>query len=352
MNEVLPLEGIYLHLVRNGVPISVRDYQDALSAVAAGHGGVHRDRLQWLCETLWCRSDHDAVLLHQLFRSFPHPDPDVVRNLAGDAFSEAEADAGSRTSSQPEAVRAPAPERTTVEFLPRGRAGTAVPRARRAFASERFILAPRPVVGLRALIVTWRRFRRAQRSGPRVELDIDATVAEQTRRGRLAAPVWVPARRNLARLAVLVDVSPSMAPWRRWNATLAESLRASRLAHTSMRFFDNVPNDVVFERESLTHATPLANLWRREPGGALLIVSDAGAARGAIVRERIAATRAFLRAVQVHWSPIAWMNPMPRSRWAATSAAHAARSPGCRMFELTEDGFVSAVDFLRGKSGG
>src|SRR4030095_14459800 len=61
MNEVLPLEGIYLHLVRNGVPVSVREYQEAIAALAAGHGGLRRERLQLLCETLWWRRPGGSI---------------------------------------------------------------------------------------------------------------------------------------------------------------------------------------------------------------------------------------------------------------------------------------------------
>jgi uncharacterized protein with von Willebrand factor type A (vWA) domain len=83
-----------------------------------------------------------------------------------------------------------------------------------------------------------------------------------------------------------------------------------------------------------------------------MVVSDAGAARERVDRGRIATSQKFLRYVQEHWSPVAWINPMPASRWKTSSSSRIARVPGCRMFELTEDGLVAAVDFLRGKVSG
>jgi uncharacterized protein with von Willebrand factor type A (vWA) domain len=100
---------------------------------------------------------------------------------------------------------------------------------------------PRTPVTLRALVIAWRRFRLAQRTGPRTELDIAATIAEKCRRGRLIEPALVAARRNQARLVLLVDASASMEPWRPLSRLLAESLDRSQLAHAALYFFDNVP---------------------------------------------------------------------------------------------------------------
>ena len=83
---------------------------------------------------------------------------------------------------------------------------------------------------------------------------------------------------------------------------------------------------------------------------ALLVVSDAGAARGATNRRRVEQTKVFVsEAANAAWWPIAWVNPMPRSRWTRTTAERIAAVPGLNMFELNEDGLVQAIDFLRGK---
>jgi hypothetical protein len=49
---------------------------------------------------------------------------------------------------------------------------------------------------------------------------------------------------------------------------------------------------------------------------------------------------------------VAWMNPMPAPRWRASSSGPIGRVPGVRMFELTEDGLIAGIDFLRGKTAG
>src|SRR5262249_47378885 len=82
-----------------------------------------------------------------------------------------------------------------------------------AFSAEAFVLTPQPPVTLRSLIVVWRRFQKRLRQGPKVELDVTGSIAEQCRAGRLLAPVLRAERKNQARLVVLIDVSPSMTAW-------------------------------------------------------------------------------------------------------------------------------------------
>ncbi|NGZ10800.1 MAG: hypothetical protein CV088_15675 [Nitrospira sp. LK70] len=353
----LPLEGLFLHLVRSGFPLSVRDYEDALVALRLGHGTLTRDRLQWLCETLWVHTDEERIRLTRLFRDLPQPTPEAIRTMTGVREQEPVAPASSREidkaqttvqhNGDQEGDRAP-----LVEFASAAATGgvglpqAVVPSTLR----QSHILTPRPSVSLRQMIVTWRRFRLARRFGPKVQLDIDATIAEKSRCGTLIEPVLVPARRNQARLLVLFDASPSMVPWRSMGKAVADSFERSQLGYTAIYYFNNDPADDLFDSDRLTRPRLPQDVAREHQGCALLVVGDAGAARGRTDRERVRSTRRFvLVAHDASWWPIAWLNPMPRSRWAGSSAARIATIPGIAMFELTEDGLVQAVDHLRGK---
>ncbi len=357
MERAVPLEGLYLHLVRNGFPLSVRDFEDALTALRRGHGLHRRDDLRWLCETLWVRTDQEAIRLERLFRAFPWPSREEIRALTGEGTRTGEASApqptepSARTPGEATADRAQ--EGPAIDFGTPTEPGLGLPRAQVSRrADDVFIFTPRPLVSLRALIVAWRRFRLAQRSGPPVELDIEATIAEQCRRGTLVEPTLLPARRNQARLAVLVDASPSMVTWRQMNPLIADSLDASQLGHAAIYFFDNTPEEELHETDALNRPVPLAKALESNRQCALLIVSDAGAARGRIDRgARARQTRAFIERVRGEWTPLAWLNPMRRPRWSGTTAERIARLPGLGMFELNDDGLIHAVDYLRGKRG-
>jgi hypothetical protein len=352
MESELPLAGLFLHLVhQQGFPLTVRDYEDALRALRLGHGLGSRERLLRLLETLWARTEGEARLLSLVFQRLPFPSREEVA-----AWNESESlGAGDApTEDGPESAAAnpldPAEQAPRIQFGAPGQAGIGLPQAQvEPSGREPFILGPRTPVSLRSLVVAWRRLRIASRSGPRVELDLEATVRERSRSGVLTEPVFVPARRNLARLVVLVDASPSMAAWRRLNGILEESLREGRLGGAALYYFHNVPGARLFERDSLVRPASLSAVLDRQEGSALLILGDGGAARGRRDRERIDGTRRFLAKVSALWQPIAWINPLPRRRWAGTSAESIARLPGLFMSELNDDGLIQAVDVLRGK---
>jgi uncharacterized protein with von Willebrand factor type A (vWA) domain len=349
MDSELPLEGLFLHLVRRGFPLTFRDYQDVLRALSTGRGLLTRERLLWLLETLWTRTDEEKRQVHLLFRGFPFPGDEEIAAWTGEEETEDDAADQRTTEETGDTTESEETKVPQIQFTAPGQSGLGLPRAQVVpDGSERFVLQPRPQVSLRSLIVTWRRFRRASRTGPKTELDLAATIAEQCRRGALIHPVLVPARRNQARLVVLVDASPSMAPWRSMNRLLAESLRESRLGLGALYYFHNVP-DRLFETEMLTRPVSLQAAFELHGASTLLVVSDAGAARGRRTRGRITGTKTLLEKIAGRWQPVAWANPMPPKRWPGTSAERIARLPGLSMSELSEDGLVQAIDVLRGQ---
>lgn len=350
MAATIPLEGLYFHLVRNGFRLSVRDYQDAVVALRRGYGSPRREDLQWLCQALWARSEHEVSRLDRIFRDFHWPSDEDLHDLTNLPVSRPETRSRRKQRSSGKRTPRPGREAPVFELAGPSESGVGLPSAT---APERphevFIFSPRPLVDLRSLIVAWRRFRIAQRSGPRIELDIDATVAAQSRHRFLLEPVLLPARRNQARLVALVDASESMAAWRRMNRLIAESLERSQLAHTALYYFDDAPDEELYELETVSRPLALESAVQAHPGCCLVVVSDAGAARGRLDRERVQQVRAFVKRVHRTWHPIAWLNPMPRQRWQGTTAEAIASLSGISMFQFTEDSLIQAVDFLRGK---
>lgn len=361
MTQELALRDLFLHLVEGGLPLGVRDYRDALRALRAGYGFGTRARLQALLDALWARTEEESRQLDRAFRRIPPPTVEEAESelerLTGrprpqpstgadkDARTQ-DAAAGSTEAREP-AEPAPLPR---FESPTRGeRTDTGLPRAdARPRPEETFILEPRPLVPLRSLVIIWRRYRVAMRAGPKVELDLAATVAEQCRRGYLAEPVLVPARRNRARLVLLIDVSPSMQPWEEFSRTLVESLRRGRLGEAHVYYFHNSPHERLYESATLSDPVTLKEALGRHASSTLLIVSDAGAARGARNAARAAETAEFWKQTREQWLPAVWMNPMPRARWPGTTAEPVARLPGLSMLELSEEHLVTAVDILRG----
>jgi uncharacterized protein with von Willebrand factor type A (vWA) domain len=114
-------------------------------------------------------------------------------------------------------------------------------------------------------------------------------------------------------------------------------------------YFHNVPPASVYRDPHLTE--PLA--WDRASRDwtadtSVLVVSDAGAARGHRRLDRIRASGAFLAGLKRRTALLAWLNPMPEERWGGTSAQVIAHL--VPMFPMDPDGFGSALNVLRGQA--
>lgn len=351
------LDDVFVELVKRGVPLTLRDYRDALGAMRSGFGLCEASELRWLCETLWCRDDEDRRALAEVFDRAARWGGDSAKMQADELLhGKRGAASDASTKSSPGGPKQGAsPRRTAASPEPRFAApeesGTGIPQPTITLTSaETFILTPRPLIPQRALTVIWRRFRRARREGPAVELDVEATIEAQCREGYLTAPAMLPARRNQARLVLLLDVSPSMAAWRWFYPVLTASLRESRLGQWTVYYFHNAPGEAVYKDEERTDPVDLEReVLAAHLGAAAMVVSDAGAARGRLREERVEATKRFLGRVAPVWRDFAWLNPIPEDRWDGTSAREiAAMRPGA-MAVLDETGLHRAVDALRGK---
>lgn len=375
------LHGLFRELVGNGVPIGIRDYLDGIRALRLGYGrrdaalsgedGM-RQALCALARTLWARSDEEHRLISRWFARIPAPPDALVKEIdaALDALGQEDLPRPTPDASVPGDTRAARRLATGEEGGERDSvndtADQAAPRARVRFESareggglpvprlevaplmgEEYVLNPQTLVSLRDLAVLWRRYRRSARRGPRTELDLAATVGERCRRGLLLKPVCRPRRSNSARLLVLADVSPSMDPWRPFLATLADSLHFGRLQY-DVFYFANQPRKQLFASPDLRAPQDRDDVLRRHAGAGLLILSDAGSARGYLNRRRATQTVDFLAGAITCCPAAVWLNPMPRTRWAGTTAARIAADTRVPMLPLDASHLLQAVDILRG----
>lgn len=375
------LHGLFRELVANGVPIGIRDYLDGIRALRLGYGqcGVAlpgedgmRQALCALARTLWARSDEEHRLISRWFARIPAPPGALVEEVdaALDAFEEealprhtpdtlapGQPDTRANYATGKRGGETGPVDDTNDQTVPRVRVrfesaqeggGLPVPRLEVApVMGEDYVLNPQTLVSLRDLAVLWRRYRRSTRSGPRTELDLGATVGERCRRGLLLKPVCRPRRGNSARLLILADASPSMDPWRPFLATLADSLHFGRLRY-DVFYFANQPRKQLFASPDLRAPQDRDEVLRRHAGAGLLILSDAGSARGYLNRRRATQTVDFLAGAITCCPAAVWLNPMPRARWAGTTAARIAAETRVPMLPLDASQLLRAVDILRG----
>ena len=206
----------------------------------------------------------------------------------------------------------------------------------------------------RSMVYAWRYLRRTVKEGPRDVLNIAATVEQTARIGFFLCPVYDRRLMDKNHLVLLIDQGGSMVPFHRCTRDLVETAcdgQKSQIQHVDLAYFHNVPPDHVYGDPHLMLPTPLEQLLALiDNDTSVLIVSDAGAARGHRSNGRIRASAEFLALVKRRTTQLAWLNPMPQARWAGTSAQFIARL--APMFQMDREGFGNAIAALRGQSPG
>jgi uncharacterized protein with von Willebrand factor type A (vWA) domain len=353
------LYSVFRSLRDAGLKLGVADYLHALQALRlelsgaiSGGGAITRERLRRICHILWARSTDESRIIDAVFRTIPASSAEEVR-----AFEQAFGTiAREGTDAFPLDARAGLPEThaqvgpsVKVDFeASRENAGIPLPSLVRPVASaHRFIMQPQTVISERALAVLWRRFRKLTRAGPKTELDLDRTIEERCRQGVLAGPLMRAPRNNRAQLLILLDASPSMAPWQPFLDAVARSLTHSRLYRPGLFHFRNLPRRV-YRPAAPSGGLLLGDLFPKYRGASMLIVSDAGAARGFLNHRRVRDTQDCLRDAQRRARAVVWVNPMPRQRWAGTTAERLGRSGTATFLPLDITNLIRAVDILRG----
>jgi len=203
-------------------------------------------------------------------------------------------------------------------------------------------------ISRRMMAYGWRYLRRTLPDGPADVLDAPATLERVAREGFFLAPVYRRRERATARLALLVDQAGSMVPFHRFTRDLTETALVERaLSQVEVYYFHNLLAEEMYLDPYLTSHVKRDDIFAAfDDETSVLIVSDAGAARGFRRRERIRGTTAMLSALNRRTSLLAWLNPMPTDRWRGTSAEIIAHQ--VRMFQMNQDGFSSAIDVVRG----
>lgn len=218
-------------------------------------------------------------------------------------------------------------------------------------SSDRFVFSGDYLpVTERQMKQSWRHLRRMVREGVATELDVAGTVQRIAREGMLLHPVLMPRRTNRTELVLLIDQDGSMVPFHSLSTRLVETaLRGGRLGKTTAYYFHNCPVGSLYNDPLHQDGESVEDVLKRfqRDRTSVLIFSDAGAARGGLNLERAELTAAFLRQLKQHVRYIAWLNPMPQSRWSSSTAREIALQ--VPMFEATRQGLDDAIDALRGR---
>jgi hypothetical protein len=362
-------------LRRRGLPLGVEDCDALRRALAAGFGWTSDAALAELCVTLWAKTTAEADMVRAAFARIDVPQWTVAHTPA------AAPDAAPVAAAVPSTADGPAPPPVDVAPPPVAAPGRGLPATPPGTGrvDTTLVLTPRYPLTERDIVQVWRGLRRPTRHGPPVELDVDETLRRSARLGVPMPPVLVPARRNTTRLLLLVDRQGSMAPFHHYVEHVEQAVRrAGRLGALTVVYFHNtagaadpslldaVPDPfdpaidtvlpavaplqdgTLYQDPALTSPVPLGEVLAAVTAttGAA-VISDAGAARGALSPVRLLDTVALGKALRSAAGAVAWLNPVPAARWRRSTAEQVARH--LPMFPLTRAGMYQAVEVLRGR---
>lgn len=353
----LPLSELFLQLRQAGLPLGIDEYQLLLRALQCGFGLPDRAALSRVCKVLWIKSSEEERLFDYHFASFfpDTSDEEPALPLPQEQSEQPETPVDAPTIETPvPAISSPNPELA----LALGDDEAQIAKALRQPVSgesgldyDSFVRTDEyfPITR-RQMKQSWRYLRRSLRQGPRVELDIEATVNQAGRLGILLEPVLIPRRTNQAELFLFIDQGGSMVPFHALSHRLADTaMRGGRLGKAHIYYFHNWPEEYLYRDPYHVEAEPVQSVLNQfqDTHTVVLIFSDAGAARGGFHEARIDQTARFLGQLKQRARYSAWLNPMPRSRWIGTTAGEIMSL--IPMFDISRRGLDQAINVLRGR---
>jgi hypothetical protein len=345
---------VFLALRRSGVGLGIGELQ-AVMRLAAEHPDRNDPaKLKLLTRLVWCHTPAEEQLFEEIWTTLLTASQPEASSTTGREATLRDSPAKSQLEpDQPAPERPPTDESDAAppahphqwEPLPFRVPFTPAP------LDDRFELGSYWPVSRRQMAYAWRYLRRPVADGPQDLLDIEMTVAQAARQGLFLGPVYRRRERNQAHLLLLIDQNGSMVPFHRFTRDLADTARyESTLEQVEVYYFHNVPAADVYADPHMTAPVSLAGVLARcTTDTSVLLASDAGAARGYRRLERIRATSEFLRTLERHTPLLAWLNPMPATRWAGTSAQVIANLVQGQMFQMDPDGLSQAIDRVRGQ---
>ncbi|MFX0196432.1 MAG: VWA containing CoxE family protein [Candidatus Hodarchaeota archaeon] len=347
------LINVFTRSRQSGFILGVGELLSALHAVDGGWGGNNVEELKQVGRLLWCNSPEEEYEFEDLWTS-------VTSSLSTSISSGKEPEL---SSSPVPTVRTPSLAGKSRPSLPPTFKPTSAAQKPTTTWEALPVRVPfMPIfiedtpefhaywpVSRRFMVYAWRYLRRPIADGPEDILDVNATVQETAERGFYLTPVYRRREINHAHLILMLDQGGSMVPFHSFTRNVVETAQyESNIKQVDVFYFHNVPTANVWLDPYMT--TPFRTeeaLAQCSSDSSVLVVSDAGSARGHRRLDRIRATTEFVFKLRQYTRLSAWLNPMPADRWLNTSAQIIAHF--IPMFQVDPDDFSNAIDIVRGQ---
>ena len=342
------LTTLFYHLRQAGFNLSIKEYFSVKDAIKGGWGTKNQEDLKKLLRLLWCNSweqqQHLSLIFDRIFESgktqetTPNPSTKNQKNLN---YEQLESDSSTpispTTKFQSSSTEITKPTTEKLSPLP---ITNIQPIREHENDAEFYTYYP---ISRRFMVYSWRYLRRPIADGLRDVLDIKMTVEQATKQGFFLQPVYRRREKNHAHLLIFVDQEGSMTPFHHFSQDLVETAKyESSIETVDVAYFHNLPAKYIYQDPFLTDKISLETVLNKcDSETRILIISDAGAARGYRQRTRVSGTTEVIWEIQQHTNLVAWLNPVPKMRWNNTTASIISHL--IPMFPMDQEGLRQAI---------
>jgi hypothetical protein len=344
-----------------------------------------KEDLRELCKTLWLKPDNSLIEFYNIFDKgfsklpvLQEPsepaflDPNSKENNSSDSDISSEANPEGNIdspegASKPEIKRAPDPAKITVQSAPNrvaeyftikfGEAGgigagvkneTPTQSRKFLFTDNYFPVSKRAIYQLFGTLP-----KKKARDATNV-VDIGETINAIAKQGFFSKAIFKKEQEIFNEVVILNDFGGSMVAFEYLTDLLANIMAdlfkvSNHKQNVTNYYFQNIISEYLYLNKSSTRFEKL-NVFTRKFSNrrvAIIIVSDAGAARRSNTSARMYATVRMLTALEKVTPNIVWINPIPEAFWKNNTAARIANF--VPMFDVSESGLKRAVSVLRGR---
>lgn len=345
-------------------------YFQFLEVVGQGYGLQSKEELFWVCKMLWLKPYHDLEQFQKLFDAYfiqlatksevisPKPPPPPTIDTTVDKpptpppiGGEEPIDTTSPEEETEEEIEEVSQAKKSVALKFQNAAGnqarflnTNLEQIEQEVFSKVFRLQGKyPSISPRNARQNIRSLRVEQANQEKKQLDLVATIDSVAKNGYLEEVVLKGGTITHNKISLFIDQGGSMVAFQYLAELLAVTIQNNNASKkNSVFYFRNTPISRLYFSKALSKSISLAQ-FRKQSNETILILSDAGAARGFYDARRIEATKKFLKAINRF--PVTWLNPMPKNRWAGTSAEYIRNYVD--MYEATDIAFIRAIKQLK-----
>ncbi len=343
----LPMQDLFQQLRRAGLGLTIEQYELLRQALDAGFGLESWADLRDVCCVLWVKPGLGDGLetFERVFDAYQatyqqHLEDWFAKQAIQDVESESTSlDIPLNILSIVPPRRFPesaVPEMLTETETPSGQGIDAVKHAQLTPAKAKWEYVVKVPISEEVVRQAWRSFRRPIADGQLQELDIEATVERIVREGMFTRLVRRPIVQKRAELVLLVDDSQAMLPFAPVIQPLVQMVVERRIVRAQIYRFRQCPTDYLYEWQRPLRGEPLAKVLGRlnRLRSVVIIVSEAGATNPLYEDDRVKQTGQFLAKVLPSAREVLWLNPLPKDRWAGTTAEVIQLAIGERMMSL------------------